>query len=169
VGLTLEVQLKSCGLMSPEDFLPHTPDAVAVGVAVRDPNIRDVLLGLLRLSRMRAQGMGAPSVSGAPSLQIEVGSLTREADLLVGYISSPEDAQYFDAALRNAGNPPSVVLVTPTADARLVEKIVLSGSKVVHLPDDAQAIADAIRSQLTASPTVNRVPTSPRPGMSEAA
>jgi hypothetical protein len=128
--------------MQPERLPPTPPPAVAIGIAVRDPNVREVLLGLLRLNRMRVRGVAAPLP------QIDVGPPTAGTSLLVGFISSAEDAVYFLASLREAGNPPSIVLVPPDVDARIVEQFDQRTTRVLRLPDDAQSIADAIRAQL---------------------
>jgi hypothetical protein len=149
--------------MSADESPAHTPNAVAVGVAVRDPNVREVLLGLLRLNRMRARGVGAPVVAGIPLPQIEVGAPSSDASLLVGYVASPADAEFFRVALHSAGDPPSVILIPPDADPHLVEQVEQMASKVVRLPDGAQAIANAIRAQLPRNPGISR----PHPGASD--
>ena len=122
----------------------HPSSTVAVGVAVRDPNIREVLLALIRLNRMRVRGIGSPPP------EIEIGPPATGVSLLVGYISSPADADYFDTALREDGDPPSVALVPRDADPRLVRSVERRATRVVRVPDQGQTIVEAIRAQLAA-------------------
>jgi hypothetical protein len=138
--------------------LSRSTKAVAVGLAVRDPNVQEILLALIRLNRMRVQALGIPP------LEVEIAPPGAETSLLVGYIASDEDAEYFEDALRRAGNLPSVVLVPRDTEARLLQKVTQRLTKVVKLPEGAQAIANAIRDELvaTAGPTMkpeNRLPT----------
>jgi len=121
---------------------PPSPSLPVVGVAVRDPNVREVLLALIRLNRMQVRGFDGSSP------QVEVGPPAPGDSLLVGYFVSNEDAEYFADALRITGGPPSIALVPRDADDRLAEKVARQVTKVVRLPENSQAIADAIRDQL---------------------
>jgi hypothetical protein len=134
---------------SPEATI-RTSRAVVVGVVIRDPNVHEIILALLRLNRMPE---GGPASRTA---RVEVGAATPGTPLLVGYISSAEDAEYFQAALHDAGDPPSAALVPRTTGPRLIERVERMVTKVVLLPDDAQVIAEAIREQLMQATAAGR-------------
>jgi hypothetical protein len=74
------------------------------------------------------------------------------ADLVLGYVSSPRDYAYLDAALRHAGNPPSVVLIPASGHTSPMKKVKQWGAKVLYLPADPHEIAHAVRTELTALP-----------------
>lgn len=140
----------------------RSSDAVAVGVAVRDPSVEEVLLALLRLNRMQVQELGRPLH------QIEVGPPVGRIAVLVGYVSSAEDAEYFDGMLRKMGDPPSMALIHRDTDPAVVKRVKKRATRVVRLPEQAQVIADAIRDQLAGAPVASRRPSkSPVLGSSE--
>jgi|GEM_PF-3744873 hypothetical protein len=120
----------------------------AIGVAVRDAPIRDVLLALLRLNRMSVRGVGAQVAPGSPRLGTDPGPSGLGLALLIGYITSADDAEYFYKMLRYVGGAPSLVLIPAAVDPKLVKSVELRGTTVVKLPLEAGLIADAIRTQL---------------------
>ena len=141
---------------------PPRSSLPVIGVAVRDPNIREVLLALIRLNRMPVRGLGTMAS------HVEVGPPDPADALLVGYIASDEDAEYFDEALRQTGNLPSVALVPRGTSPRLVERVASKAAKIVSLPVGAQTIADAIRAQLEAKTASGTLPVIPaRAGSSD--
>jgi hypothetical protein len=141
---------------------PPSPSSPVVGVAVRDPNIREVILGLIRLNRMQVRGLRTK----AP--QVDVGPPDAADALLVGYIATDEDADYFEEALRQTGGLPSVALVPRDTNSRLTERVARTVTKVVSLPEGAQTIANTIRAQLESNTALARMPAVPaRKGSSE--
>jgi len=117
-------------------------DSVSVGVAVRDEAVRGVVLGLLRLHRVPVLGVGTKSS------RVEVGAPTRGTSLLVGYIASPEDAEYFDTTLREAGEPAAIALVPREVSRPVIERLEKRGTEILRLPTAAETFAQVVRSRL---------------------
>jgi hypothetical protein len=82
---------------------------------------------------------------------ISVGAAVAGSSLLVGFISSTEDVKYFEGVSRTAGRPPSVILIPKGVDPLPVKGVEQWATKLVLLPDDAQAIADSIRAELVSA------------------
>jgi hypothetical protein len=141
--------------MSQAKSPPVPPDVAEVTVAVRDPIVHEIILALVRLNRMQGRSLGPqdPREDGPPS--------AAGPSILVGYISSAADAEYFELAMRQAGHPPFVALVPHDVDPKLLEAIEKKVTKVIRLPDNAQTIADAIRSQWTPASISQRAPADP--------
>jgi hypothetical protein len=128
------------------------PGVAEVTVAVRDPILHEIVLALIRLNRMQGRSLGlpAPREENPPNAS--------GSSILVGYISSTADYEYFDLAMRQTGHPPFVALVPHDVDPQLLEAIEKKVTKVIRLPENAEAIADGIRGQWTPTPIARKVP-----------
>jgi hypothetical protein len=131
-----------------------TPPTVAeVTVAVRDPVVHEIVLALIRLNRMQGRSLGVPDPRGASPP-----SAAADSSILVGYISSTADYEYFDLAMRQTGHPPFVALVPHDIDPQLLDAVEKKVTKVIRLPENAGAIADSIRGQWAPPPIVRKDP-----------
>jgi hypothetical protein len=141
--------------MSNSDSSPVPHSVAEVTVAVRDPIVHEIILALIRLNRMQVRSLGPPDPreKAPPS--------AGGSSILVGYISSTADAEYFESAMRQAGHPPFVALVPHDVDPKLLESIEQRVTKVIRLPEDARTIAEAIRGQWAPAQVSRREPTDP--------
>jgi hypothetical protein len=119
------------------------PGVAEVTVAVRDPIVHEIVLALIRLNKMQGRSI---------SPQEETSQTGSGPSILVGYISSLADVEYFDLAMRQAGHPPFVALVPHDVNPQLLEAIEKKVTKIIRLPEDARTIADAIRGQWAPPP-----------------
>jgi hypothetical protein len=138
-----------------------SPASVAVSVATRDPSMNAILLTLFRLNRIPAMGHGLLNAAAAGGLK------SSATGIMVGYVVSLEDAEFFHTAVQEAGNPPSVALIPRDASPAVFTMVGAWATSIVRLPEDSQVIADAVRAQSGGIGTPKSLPES-RAGKAEA-